>query len=298
MKHVQQAQGVSERRACAVVGQARSTQRYEPQGSDDTKDLIARIHELVRDHPRFGYRRIARLLRVEGWAVNVKRVYRLWRKEGLKVPRKQRKRRSLGTSEGGCIRRRAEFKDHVWSMDFIHDSTRHGKAFKCLVVIDEFTRECLSLDVGRSITSDRVLDVLVELFVDRGVPKHLRCDNGPEFIANSLRKHLANTDVETLYIEPGSPWENGYVESFNSRFRDELLNVEEFEDLAEARWHIERWRIAYNTLRPHSSLDYRTPADFAKQFAASATVAALPSLQRHTAPTQETPETITQTQLS
>lgn len=298
MKHVQQKINVSERRACQVLGQARSTQRYEPQESDDEKDLITRIHELVRDHPRFGYRRIARLLRVEGWPVNVKRIYRLWRKEGLKVPKKQRKRRSLGTSDGGCIRHRAEFKDHVWSMDFIHDSTRHGTAFKSLVVLDEFTRECLLLEADRSITSDRVLDMLVQLFVARGVPKHLRCDNGPEFIAKSLRKHLENTDIETLYIEPGSPWENGYVESFNSRLRDELLNVEEFEDLAEARWHLERYRVAYNTVRPHSSLVYQTPTAFAERCATSASVATLPSLQRHTPPPQETPETITQTQLS
>ena len=304
MKHVQQKINVSERRACQVLGQARSTQRYEPQESDDEKDLITRIHELVRDHPRFwrpltfGYRRIARLLRVEGWPVNVKRVYRLWRKEGLKVPKKQRKRRSLGTSDGGCIRHRAEFKDHVWSMDFIHDSTRHGTAFKSLVVLDEFTRECLLLEADRSITSDRVLDMLVQLFVDRGVPKHLRCDNGPEFIAKSLRKHLENTDIETLYIEPGSPWENGYVESFNSRLRDELLNVEEFADLAEARWHLERYRVTYNTVRPHSSLGYQTPTAFAERCATSASVATLPSLQRHTVPPQETPETITQPQLS
>ena len=280
MKHVQQTLDVSERRACKVLGIARSSNRYEPKDSND-KDLVSRIHELVRDHPRFGYRRITRLLRVEGWAVNVKRIYRLWRQEGLKVPRKQRKRTRIGTSDGGCIRRRAEFKNHVWSMDFVHGSTRRGRAFKCLVVIDEFTRECLTLDVGRSITSDRVLDILVELFVDRGVPKCLRCDNGPEFIAKTLRTHLAKTDVETLYIEPGSPWENAYVESFNSRFRDELLNAEEFEDLPEARWHIDRWREHYNTERPHSSLGYLTPAEFALGCAASAPVAALPTLQRH-----------------
>ena len=216
---------VSERRACDVLNQARSTQRYKPKENDTTKPLVSRIHELVREHPRFGYRRIARLLCGEGWLVNAKRIYRLWRQEGFKVPRKQRKRVRLGTSDGGCIRHRAEFKNHVWSMDFIHDSLRGGKAFKTLVVIDEFTRECLALNVGLSITSDRVLDVLVELFVDRGVPTHLRCDNGPEFIAKTLQQHLRNTDVETLYIEPGSPWENGYCESFNARFRDELLRT-------------------------------------------------------------------------
>ena len=282
MNHVQQSQNVSERRACEVLGQARSVQRYKRRENDKTKDLVLRIHELVREHPRFGYRRITRLLRVEGWLVNAKRIYRLWRKEGLKVPRKQRKRRRLGTSEGGCIRRGAEFTNHVWSMDFIHDSLRQGNAFKTLVVIDEFTRECLALDVARSITSDRVLDVLVELFVDRGVPVHIRCDNGPEFVAKTLQQHLKNTDVETLYIEPGSPWENGYVESFNSRFRDELLNVEEFEDMTEARWHIERWRQAYNTERPHSSLGYQTPAEFAAHRAASASAA--PTLQQHDGP--------------
>ena len=244
---------------------------------------MSRIHELVRDHPRFGYRRITRLLRQDGWQVNAKRIYRLWRQEGLKVPQKQRKRTRLGNSDGGCIRRRAESKDHVWSMDFIHDTTRHGRPFKCLVIVDEFTRECLSLDVGRSITSDRVLDVLVELFKTRGMPAHVRCDNGPEFIAQTLRDHLAKADVETLYIEPGSPWENGYVESFNSRFRDELLNMEEFEDLPEARWHIEGWRAAYNDERPHSSLDYQTPSAFASQCTASTTVATLPSFQQHTA---------------
>ena len=214
--------------------------------------------------------------------MNAKRIYRLWKKEGLKVPRKQRKRLRLGNSDGGCIRRRAEFKNHVWSMDFIHDSLRGGKAFKALVVIDEFTRECLALDVGRSITSDRVLDVLVELFVDQGVPSHLRCDNGPEFVAKTLQQHLANTDVETLYIAPGSPWENGYVESFNSRFRDELLNMEEFKNMKEACWHIAQWRQAYNTERPHSSLGYQTPADFAARCSASASAA--PPLQQNNGP--------------
>lgn len=176
-------------------------------------------------------------------------------------------------------------------MDFIHDSLRRGSAFKTLVVIDEFTRECLALDVARSITSDRVLDVLVELLVDRGVPVHVRCDNGPEFVAKTLRQHLENTDVETLYIEPGSPWENGYVESFNSRFRDELLNVEEFENMTEARWHIERWQQAYNTERPHSSIGYRTPVEFAARCAASAPAA--PPLQQH----NETQSLLTTTQV-
>ena len=167
-------------------------------------------------------------------------------------------------------------------MDLIHDSLRGGKALNTLVVIDEFTREYSALDVGRSITSDRVLDVLVELFVDHGVPSHLRCDNGPEFVAKTLHQHLVNSDVETLYIEPGSPWGNGYVESFNSRFRDELLNMEEFENMKEARWHIERWRQAYNTERPRSSLGYQTPAEFAARCYASASAA--PTLQQNNGP--------------
>lgn len=238
--------------------------------------------------PRFGYRRITRLLRKEGWRVNDKRVYRIWRHEGLKVPKKQRNRRHLGSSANSCVRLRAERPNHVWALDFIHERTRSGRPLKWLGIIDEYTRECLSLEVNRSITSERVLDVLVDLFVTRGVPGHIRCDNGPEFIATAIREHLERTGVNTLYIEPGSPWENGYAESFFSRLRDELLNCEEFENLAEADWFSEAWRVDYNQERPHSSLGYQTPTEYARRCAASAPASATPqpALQPHSDLTQ------------
>ncbi len=247
----------------------------------DERRLIARIHELVREHPRYGYRRIWALLRREGWRVNRKRIYRLWRQEGLKVPQKQRKRRRLGHSGNSCVRRKAEREDHVWAWDFVHDRTTTGRPLKWLAITDEYTRECLALEVDRSITADKVLDVLVNLFLTRGVPKHIRSDNGPEFIASAIREHLERTGVETLYIEPGSPWENGYAESFFSRLRDELLNCEEFANLGEARWFARRRKEEHNHERPHSSLGYQTPSEFAAGCAA-ASVRATPSLQpRH-----------------
>ena len=248
---------------------------------DDESSLIKRILELVVDFPRFGYRRITRLLRSEGWRVNAKRVYRLWRQEGLKVPKKTIKRRRLGSSEGGILRRRAEHKDHVWSVDFIFDRTTNGRSLKMLVIIDEFTRECIGLEVSRKLSSDNFIDVLVDLFAIRGVPKFIRSDNGPEFIARRVREFLDSIDVGTSYIEPGSPWQNGYVESFNSKFRDECLNCEEFPTVQEARVMIEQWRQSYNHRRPHSSLDGLTPAAFASRCAALTTVAALPTLKRH-----------------
>ncbi len=246
-----------------MLDQPRSTQRYQArQPPDDERRLIARIHELVRERPRFGYRRITALLRREGWRVNVKRVYRLWREEGLKVPKKQRKKRHLGHRGNSCVRRRAEHKDHAWALDFIHDRTVSGRPLKWLGIVDEYTRECLALEVDRSITSERVLDVLVNLFLTRGVPEFIRCDNGPEFIAQAIRGLLSRAEVDTAYIEPGAPWENGYAESFFSRLRDELLNREEFEDLTDARRFARTWRLDYNEVRPHSSLGYGTPAEF------------------------------------
>ena len=274
---------------------ARSSVRYQPrEESSEDKSLVGRIHELVRERPRFGYRRMTKLLRREGWRVNFKRVYRLWRHEGLKVPKKQRKRRYLGSSANGCIRQRAQHKDHVWALDFVHDRTVHGYPLKMLGIIDEYTRECLALEVSRSITADRVLDVLVNLFLTRGVPSHIRSDNGPEFIAQAIRDHLEATGVGTLYINPGSPWENGYAESFFSRLRDELLAGEQFESFEDARWFVKNWHEDYNECRPHSSLGYLTPSEFASQLAASATASATPQppLQQPTA------ETVTQTSLS
>jgi transposase InsO family protein len=239
------------------------------------------MHELVRKHPRYGYRFITAKLRQEGWKVNFKRIYRLWRQEGFKVPKKTRKKRRLGHSGNSCIRRRAEHKDHVWAWDFIHDRTATGQPLKWLAITDEYTRECLALEVSRSITSDRVLDILTNLFLTRGVPMHIRSDNGPEFIAEAIQRQSETVGMEMLYIEPGSPWENGFAESFFSRLRDELLNVEEFMNLAEARWFAKRRHQEHNEERPHSSLGYRTPAEFASQCAVSDRAA--PSLQQHTA---------------
>jgi putative transposase len=287
VQDLQQTFEVSERRACEVVDQPRSTQRYESEPRDDEAALTKRMLQLVKRRPRFGYRRIGRLLRGEGWQASDTRVYRLWRREGLKVPQKKRKRRRLGSSENGCCLHRAERKDHVWAWDFVFDRTTSGSSLKWLSIVDEYTRECLALKVDRSITSEDVIDTLAELFAMRGVPQHIRSDNGPEFIATALRQWLDRVDVETLYIEPGSPWENGYAESFHSRFRDEFLAMEEFESLTAARALTQSWRDDYNHLRPHSSLGYVTPADFAARCAASTpetpspTAQASPPFQQH-----------------
>ena len=223
---------------------------------------MKRMLELVREHPRFGYRRIWALLRREGWRVNRKRVYRLWRRQGLKVPRRKTKKRRLGHSGNGCARRRALAKDHVWAWDFIHDRTADGRPLKWLSVVDEYTRECVALEVGRSLTAARVVEILAGLFRGRGAPEHIRSDNGPEFIARAIRSWLSAAGVGTLYIEPGAPWENGYAESFNSKVRDELLNAEEFASELEARVVGKDWKRAYNHERPHSSLGYLTPAEY------------------------------------
>lgn len=274
---------VSERRACQVLGQSRSTQRYAPREDEEEQRLVKRMLELVREHPRYGYRFLTALLRREGWSVNRKRVYRLWQHEGLQVPKKQRKKRRLGTAAGGCIRRRAEHKDHVWAWDFVFDRTENGRSIKWLSIIDEHTRECLALEVNRRMTSEDALDVLRDLFVIRGVPRCIRSDNGPEFIARAIRKFLAAAGVETLYIEPGSPWQNGYAESFHSRLRSELLDAEVFENVAAAQSLASSWWADYNHHRPHSALGYRTPAEFAAGCAASVSASATPqpSLQQH-----------------
>lgn len=251
------------------MDQPRSSQRYEAKPRDDEPALAKRMRELARRRPRWGYRRIAWQLRQESWRASATRVYRLWRREGLKVPQNKRKRRRLGKSENGCVRRRAEHKDHVWCWDFVFDHTTSGSQLKWLSIVDEHTRECLALKVNRSITSEDVIDTLAELFAMRGLPQCIRSDNGPEFIAKEIRRWLAQVDVETLYIEPGSPWENGYAESFHSRLRDEFLALEEFESLPAATGLTRTWRADYNHHRPHSSLGYVTPIEFAARCAAS-----------------------------
>lgn len=262
---------MSERRACRVLSQPRSSQRRKSKPRDDEPALRKRIHELVRERPRFGYRRIAALLRAEGHRASATRILRLWRQEGLKVPRKQRKRRALGSGEASVLSRPAEAPNDVWCWDFTFDRTLAGSPLKWLSILDEFTRESLCLKVDRSITSEEVLDTLAELLAMRGVPRAIRSDNGPEFVAHTIRKWLAQLGVETLYVEPGSPWENGYVESFHSRLRDEFLAMEQFESLAAARKLTAKWKDDYNHYRPHGSLGYVAPAVFAARCTASAT---------------------------
>lgn len=251
---------VSERRACAVLGQHRSTQRKVPQGRADEDALRRSIIGLAARFGRYGYRRVHWLLGQHGWRVGLGRVKRIWRREGLKVPQKQPKRGRLWLNDGSCIRLRPTAKNHVWSYDFVMDRTADGKAFRMLTVIDEYTRECLAIHVKRKLNNHDVLHVLGKLFAAHGVPAHIRSDNGPEFVAKAVRSWLGRMGVKTLFIEPGSPWENGYNESFNGKLRDELLNGEIFYSLKEAQVLIEQWRRYYNTERPHSALGYRPPA--------------------------------------
>ena len=252
---------MSERRVCRVLGQHRSTQRRVPAGRDDEELLIADVTELARQYGRYGYRKIAELLRsTAGWIVNDKRVERIWRGEGLKVPARQPKRGRLWLNDGSCVRLRAEHRNHVWSYDFVEDRTHDGRKYRMLNVIDEFTHECLAICIERSLKSTDVIDVLSDLFILRGVPGHVRSDNGPEFVAKAVQKWIGAVGAKTAYIMPGSPWENGFIESFNARLRDELLDGEIFYSLAEAKIIIESWRRHYNTVRPHGSLGYKPPA--------------------------------------
>ena len=245
-----------------MLGQARTTQRREPSPPSDEKQLTKDIVVLATKYGRYGYRRITALLNnnEHGWRVNHKRVERIWRKEGLKVPKKQPKRGRLWLNDGSCIRLRPEHKDHVWSYDFMVERTTDGRAFRVLNIIDEFTRENLNSKVNRKISSQDVIDELFNLFIFRGIPEHIRSDNGPEFTAKAVRRWLNRLGVKTLFIEPGSPWENGYIESFNGKLRDELLDREIFTTLEEAKVLIEQWRRDYNHVRPHSALGYQPPA--------------------------------------
>ena len=251
---------MSERRACRVLGQSRTTQRRQHEVPHDEPRLVREITELATSYGRYGYRRVTGMLREDGWQVNHKRIERLWRREGLKVPQRQPKRRRLWLADGSCVRLRPAHRNHVWSYDFVFSRTHDGRPLRMLTLMDEYTRECLSIDVSRRLSSEDVLDRLNQLFLTRGVPENIRSDNGPEFTAQRVREWLNRLGVQTLFIEPGSPWENGYIESFNGKLRDELLNVEIFDTLLEAQVLTERWRKHYNTVRPHSSLGYCPPA--------------------------------------
>ncbi len=243
-----------------MLGQPRSTQRYRGLVPDDEAALTAAIVRLATRFGRYGYRRITALLRAEGWTVNHKRVERIWRQEGLKVPRRQPKRGRLWLTDGSCIRLRPTHRNHVWAYDLMAARTHDGRPLRLLNVVDEYTRQCLAIKVARHIRADDVLHCLTELFVAHGVPAHLRADNGPEFTNRAVRTWLSRVGSRPLFIEPGSPWQNGYVESFNGKLRDELLDREIFTTLWEAQVLVEDWRTTYNRIRPHSSLGYRPPA--------------------------------------
>ena len=243
-----------------MIGQPRSTQRYEPVEAGDEEVLTGDIVRLATSFGRYGYRRITALLQHSGWNVNHKRVERIWRREGLKVPIKQPKRGRLWLNDGSCVRLRPERPNHVWAYDFVLMRTQDGRAVRLLAVIDEYTRECLAIRADRHFRSRNVIETLADLMTRRGVPDHIRSDNGPEFTAKAIREWLGKVGARTLYIEPGSPWENGYVESFNGKLRDELLDREIFYTLKEVRILTEQYRQTYNQIRPHSSLGYRPPA--------------------------------------
>lgn len=250
---------ISERRACRAINQSRSTQRYKIILTDDEIKIRARVIELAKKYGRYGYKRITALLWQEGFIVNKKRVERIWREEGLKVPSRQPKKSRLWLNDGSCIRLKSEYKNHVWTYDFVSDQTHDGRKIKILNIVDEFSRECIVSHVARRIRSIDIIFILADLFLKHGVPKHIRSDNGPEFIAKQLVKWFKTLSLQPLFIEPGSPWENGFIESFNARMRDELLNGEIFFTLLEAKVIIEMWVKHYNTIRPHSSLNYRPP---------------------------------------
>ena len=259
MEYARRKYGVSERYACRVLGQWRGTQRYLPRDCTDEETLTEAMIALAIEYGRYGYRRIAVKLREAGWQVSTE-VQRIWHREGLKVPQKQRPRRRLWLNNGSCVRLRPERANHVWSYDFVSAVTHDGRTLRLLVLLDEYTRECLAIRVARRLGSYEVIETLAEVMVWRGIPEHIRSDNGPEFVAQELQKWLGKVGTGTLYIEPGSPWENGYCESFNGKLRDECLNGEIFYSLKEAQIVIEQWRVEYNTRRPHSALGYRPPA--------------------------------------
>ncbi|MGA9594033.1 MAG: IS3 family transposase [Candidatus Acidiferrales bacterium] len=260
VEHAREKHELSERHACRLVNQWRGTQRYLPIQRTDEDALTRAIITLASEYGRYGYRRITALLRTAGWQVGKDRVQRIWRREGLKIPKKQRPRRRLWFNDGSCVRLRPGRANHVWSYDFVSAMTHDGRTIRMLTMIDEYTRECLAIRVARRLGSYEVIEALADVMLWRGTPENIRSDNGPEFVAGELRKWLGNVGTGTLYIEPGSPWENGYCESFNGKLRDECLNGEIFYSLREAQIVIEKWRVEYNTRRPHSALGYRPPA--------------------------------------
>lgn len=267
MQYIHKVLHHSERRICRAIGQLRSTQRYIRRHNPFDEKLRERVVEIAREFGRYGYRTVTWMLNLEGWKVGKDRVYTIWREEGLKVPQKQPKRARLWLGDGSAIRLKPAHQNHVWSYDFVFERTYDGRPIKILNIIDEFTRECLASVAARRIRAQDVILILADLFLKHGTPQFIRSDNGPEFIADKLRHWFQTLEVQPLYIMPGSPWENGYVESFNGKMRDQFLNGETFYTLLEAQVLIERWRIHYNTVRPHSSLCGRPPISEAMRLA-------------------------------
>lgn len=263
----------SQRRVCLTLGVPRSSVRYKPKRREGEESLRERIKKLAKKHSRYGYRRIWATLRREGREVNIKRVHRLWREESLQIRRTPRKKRHAPVGE---VTQKAQYPNHVWTYDIVHDSTEKGKPIKVLNVLDEYTREALAQEVEPSISAAKVVSTLRWLFLLYGPPEYIRSDNGGEFIAGAVKEWLNTSGCTTIYIEPGSPWENPYIESFNGKFRDECLNREVFINGAHARAVIENWRMEYNTQRPHSSLGYLTPAEFRESSKGAATGSRLP----------------------
>ena len=267
--HLVEQFNVSERRACKVTGQQRATQRYTPRIASDEDALLQELNRLVGENPRGGCRYITMLLQRDGWRINHKRIHRLWKREGYRVPRNVNKKKAIGIGANACDKRKATAPNDVWTWDFIHDRSNDGRALKFLVIIDEHTRECLALQPARSFKSTDVLDALSAIVGERGAPTHIRSDNGSEFIAQAVKRWMTDTGIEALYIEPGSPWQNGYAESFNSRLRDEFLEMNYFNNLNEARTLARQWKEHYNTQRPQAALGKMTPQEFARSFGSS-----------------------------
>ena len=269
VKYLVQGYEISQRRAVQVLGRARSSVRYQAKIRAGEEALVRAIHRLARRHPRFGYKRVHALLKREGWRVNAKRVRRLWIGLGLRRPRRRKKPRKSwgqpGSSANSCVHRPAQGKNDVWTCDVIFDRTCQGGWLKCLSLVDEYTRECLALVMAKSVTGVLVRRVLRRVFARRGTPQRLRSDNGSEFLNQALRDWLPRRGIEAIPVAPASPWQNGFIESFHSRLRDEFLNCREFESVADAQAQADWWRREYNTVRPHSSLSYRTPQEFSDQ---------------------------------
>jgi putative transposase len=284
---LRQQYGISERHACRLLGHWRGTQRYWPTVRTDEDALTRAMISLASEYGRYGYRRITALLRGAGWRVGKDRVECIWRREGLKMPARQKPRGRLWLNDGSCVRLRPERPNHVWSYDFVSALTHDGRTLRMLTLIDEYTRESLAIRVDRRLNSHDVIDTLAEVMLARGVPEHVRSDNGPEFIAKALRRWLAGLGTKPLYIEPGSPWENGNCESFNSKLRDELLNGEIFYSLKEAQIAIERGRVHYNTRRPRSALGYRPPAPTAVESREPASLADVVTQTNNSADTKD-----------